>query len=64
MKKPRIWNRHLKYHPLILWFPCDDIELDCDCFERLLEIKDLDDKLVGFNQKNLETFCKAAMSVG
>lgn len=61
-KAPRIWNRHLKYHPThSMVFLCDDIELDCDCFERLLEIKDLDDKLVGFNQKNLETFCKAAM---
>jgi len=61
-KAPRIWNRHLRCNPSrSIVFLCDDIELDRECFQRLLEVEDLDEKLVGFKQRNLATSCKAAM---
>jgi hypothetical protein len=61
-KAPRIWNRHLNFYPThSIVFICDDVELDADCFERLLEIDNLEDKLVGFNQKNITDGCQAAM---
>lgn len=61
-KAPRIWNSFLRDNPnRSICFICDDVELDGNCFEELLKIDNLDDKLIGFNQKNLEVGCKAAM---
>lgn len=61
-KAPKIWNNHLKSNPTrSMVFLCDDTELDCNCFEELVKINDIDNKLVGFNQKNLALSCKAAM---